>query len=111
MRGIIYVAGPMTIGDREENLKKGLVAAEAIWKMDFAPFVPHLAFFYNDYFTHTWGEWLDYDETIIKSCCAIFRIEGESKGADREEAFARTEGIPVFYDLASLELWTEERCG
>ncbi len=110
MKGIVYIAGPMTIGDREENLAKGLAAAEKIWKLGFVPFVPHLSFFYNDSYFHTWEEWLEYDETIIGiACCAVLRVEGESKGADREEEFARQYNIPVFYEHKAFEEWAQER--
>lgn len=110
MKGIVYIAGPMTVGVREENLRKGLEAAEQIWQLGFGPFVPHLAFFYNDSYPHSWEEWLEYDETIIKSaCCAIFRVEGESKGADREVEFANYHHIPVFYTIEDFKNWAITR--
>lgn len=109
MKGIVYIAGPMTIGVREENLAKALVAAEAVWQRDYAPFVPHLSWFYDDSFRHSWEEWLDYDETIIQSCVAVFRVEGESKGADREEEFAKSRFIPVFYSIDAFDIWSRHK--
>ncbi len=106
MRGIVYIAGPMTVGPREENLTKAIEVSEKVWGQWYAPFVPHMSFFYNDIHPHTWDEWLDYDETIIKSCCALIRVEGESKGADREVEFARQEGIPVFFTFDDFKIWS-----
>ncbi len=112
MKGIVYIAGPMTVGIREENLSKGLTAGEKIWQLGFGPFVPHLAFFYNDTFPHSWEEWLEYDEMIIKSaCCAVFRVEGASKGADREVEFAKANDIPVFFSIDIFEAWAKTYTG
>lgn len=113
MRGIVYVAGPMTIGPREDNIAKAMKAAEQIWELDFAPFVPHLSFFYNDWLVsqgqeeRNWEDWLKYDETIIKSCCALFRVPGQSKGAERECLFAIDEKIPVFLDMRYFKQWAD----
>lgn len=106
MRGLVYIAGPMTLGIREENIYRAVDAAETVWSMGFAPFCPQLSFYYDDIHHHTWEEWLAYDEFIISQCVAVVRIEGESKGADREVEFAREHNIPVFFTPSAFEIWS-----
>lgn len=106
MRGIVYISGPITLGDREDNIKRALNAGEKVWALGFAPYIPQLSYYYNDVYPHTWEEWLELDETIIKSCCAVIRIPGESKGADREVEFAIQEMIPVFFNHTDFKIWS-----
>lgn len=106
MRGLVYIAGPMTLGVREDNLYNAIEAGEEVWKLGFAPFLPQLSFFYDDTAHHSWEEWLEYDEFIISKCCAVFRLDGESKGADREVEFARERNIPVFFTMGAFEIWS-----
>lgn len=75
------------------------------------PFLPQLSIVadmieHNDYET-----WLDYDFDIIWHCAAVFRLPGESPGADRECAFAKERGIPTFTDITALKeyLYYEQR--
>jgi hypothetical protein len=37
--------------------------------------------------------------SILKKCDAVFRIKGESKGADNDVKLALERGIPVYYRL------------
>ncbi len=106
MRGLVYIAGPMTIGPREKNMRRAFEVAEDLWAMGYAPFCPQLSFVYDDMFKHTWEEWLEYDEFIITLCKAVFRLDGESKGADREVVFAQEHNIPVFYTTSAFEIWS-----
>ena len=39
---------------------------------------------------------------LLEKCDAVFRIPGESKGADQDVAIARKQGLPIFYDLNDL---------
>jgi hypothetical protein len=49
--------------------------------------------------------WLDMDKEIIRRCDAVFRLPGESSGADEETAHAHSLNIPVFYDIDQLIRW------
>jgi hypothetical protein len=101
----IYVAGPMSIGDHWTNIGAGLAMAEAVLSHGMVPFVPHLSALWQMAHPHTWEQWLDYDEMWLLRCDALIRIPGESKGADREEAFCAQHGIPVFHTLEALVEW------
>ena len=57
---------------------------------------------------HAWdGElphsvWLECDLPWVSVCDAVYRLPGESAGAEEECRFADREGIPVFYTLDAL---------
>jgi hypothetical protein len=39
---------------------------------------------------------------FIPKCDCLLRLAGESEGADREVAFAKQRGIPVFYSITEV---------
>jgi hypothetical protein len=39
---------------------------------------------------------------LLHKCDAVFRITGESKGADNDVSIAQEKGIPVYYDLEEV---------
>jgi hypothetical protein len=39
---------------------------------------------------------------LIEKCDAVFRIPGESKGADQDVAIAKSKGLPVYFDLNEI---------
>ncbi len=45
------------------------------------------------------------DEIIIHKCDALYRVPGESSGADREVELARKLRIPVFTNAEALSDW------
>ncbi len=107
-RPLLYVAGPInTSGNVAVNVRNGLFAAEEFWDLGWLPFVPHLSVFWNLVHPKDPGEhytlpdgmpafWIHYDLTMILHCAALYRLPGESVGADIEVAFAREHGIPVY---------------
>ena len=101
----VYVAGPISKGNIWKNIKMGIETSIELIRMGHAPYTPHLNFvqalFAPDIIT--WEQCLQLDEIWLAQCDCMFRIPGESKGADREEAYARAHGIPVYYTLAELE--------
>lgn len=107
LKPMIYVAGPIsTGGDIPGNAHHGIVTAEALRKIGFVTFSPHLSVLTEIVCgSASWEGWLEYDEQIILRCDALFRMEGDSRGGDREEAFAQQVGIPVFKDVADLVAW------
>lgn len=55
-----------------------------------------------------WEEWLSHCFDFIPNCDAILRLEGESRGADKEVLFAESIGIPVFFSVDELEQWAQD---
>jgi uncharacterized protein DUF4406 len=105
LKGMVYVAGPMTLGVREENIANAMMAGVELMNAGWAAFLPQLSYFWDDQMPQAWEKWLAYDLAIIQRCIAIVRLRGESKGADVEEAFANTQNIPVFFSVDSFVKW------
>jgi hypothetical protein len=108
MKKLVYVAGPISKGPYWINVRNGIDMGQKIRQAGMVPFIPHLDFLWVLIYPETtWEDNLVYDEEIILRCQAILRLPGESKGADREEAFALAHGIPVFHEFWELKLWNE----
>ena len=96
----IYIAGPMSIGNLMENVRHGIDAGDKVIKMKHCAIIPHLSIFHNMIHPNSWQTWLDMDLELIKVCDAVYRIEGESKGADIEVEFAKKYNKEVFFNFA-----------
>lgn len=101
----VYVAGPIGALDagRPARLAAAIAAGRDLLLAGFAPFVPHLwaAACEADAWA-SYEHWMAYDMAYLEACHAVLRIPGESPGADREVAFARVIGVPVFYAMGDL---------
>jgi len=103
---LVYVAGPYTNGDVAENIGIAAKTGLDIMAAGHAPFVPHThthtmaQFEYHDH-----EEWMQIDLVIVERCDAVFRLPGNSQGADQEESFALACGIPVFTVMDDLIEW------
>lgn len=98
----IYVAGPYTKGDVAQNVRHAFAAANELADLGFAPFVPHYTHFWHMLFPRPYEFWLELDNQFIPCCDAILRLPGESSGADKEVALARSIGLPVFQSIDDL---------
>src|SRR5690348_15766763 len=85
----VYVAGPYTKGDVAINVHNAIHAADQIHALGYAPYVPHFTHFWHLVSPKPYEKWLELDEVFLTCCDYFVRLEGESKGADREEALAR----------------------
>ena len=105
IRSRVYVAGPISIGDVRENIERGIRMGETLSVLGYAPFVPHYDLLWDKESvagTLNYEVYLERDFSFITTCQALLRLDGESKGADREVAWAHAVGVPVFYTLPSL---------
>lgn len=93
----VYVAGPIKKGDRAENVRRGIEAGNRLHAAGYVVFIPHLNELWHAQHPHTWSEWMSHDLEWVEQCDAVLRIPGESEGADLEERFAVSRGIPVFH--------------
>lgn len=98
----VYVAGPLSVGDTAANVRHALQDADFLLASGFHPYVPHLSHFWHLLFGHPYDVWMNLDRTWLSCCDALFRLPGESPGADVEVAEAEHLGIPVFYTLSDL---------
>jgi hypothetical protein len=101
----VYVAGPFTQGVVEVNVRKAVNAGDRLLSAGLVPYVPHLNWLWGFAHERTYEEWLALDMAWLGKCDAVLRLPGHSPGADREEAFAREHGIPVFYHESRLLEW------
>lgn len=73
--------------------------------LGYAPYVPHYSYFVDREGTHGRGryeQWISLDKSWISTCQALLRLPGPSKGADREVAWAKEIGVPVFKTIKDL---------
>lgn len=103
----VYVAGPMSLGDHDLNIRRGIDAAQALLEAGHSPYLPHLTSFWNIVHTNPHGRWLALDRDWLKCCDALIRLPGESKGADQEVEWAIGHRIPVFHSVEEF-LGTDE---
>ena len=94
---VIYIAAPYSIGDKEENVRRAIDAADMVINLGGAPVNPLLSHYHEQLFPHKYDEWMRVDFAILAKCDAVYRVSGESPGADSETTIAEmVHGIPVF---------------
>ena len=98
----VYIAGPYSGGDVAVNVFRAMQAWNALYDAGYAPFLPHLTHFIHIFAPRHYEEWLRYDLQWLPLCDVVVRLDGESKGADREEKEAGRLGIPVVHGLVDL---------
>lgn len=86
-----------------ENVRRAVCAGNNLRALGHTPFVPHLTHFWHFLYPHNIEYWYAYDLEWLESCDAVFRIGGESAGADKEVARALELGKPVFYSYADIQ--------
>jgi hypothetical protein len=99
---LIYIAGPLSIGEPSVVLRKVINAAMDVVLMGHTPYVPHFNILFDMVYPHSRSTWLRMDKEILAKCDALYRIPGKCKGADQEVKWARGLGIPVFRTPKSL---------
>lgn len=116
---LVYIAGPISKGPLDENVRQANHAMIRLMRAGFAPFNPMLSCFVG------WPEsrepevlprgtvhddWYGMDLAWVAVCHALLRLPGESRGADLEVAHANKLGIPVFdsVDMLVAALKTED---
>lgn len=101
---LVYIASPYTKGDNFVNTQRQITTAiELLKHSGIVPFCPLLnSVFVNMQHEFSYDKWLEVDFTYLSKCDYLLRLSGESSGADKEVAYAKEHGIPVFYDIDSL---------
>jgi hypothetical protein len=99
----VYIAGPITKGDRFENVTHAIRTGKQMVKDGLAPYIPH----FDAYMTLggddiSWNSYLEWDLEWSNLAEAIYRLDGESVGADLEVKHAEEHSIPVFYETGDL---------
>jgi len=108
----VYVAGPISKGDVFDNIVRAIKWGRRLVHDGFAPYIPHFDGYMfawddgtgNNTEAISWNGYLEWDLEWVAASEAVFRLTGESKGADLEVAKATELGIPVFYEYSYDEL-------
>jgi len=112
VKPLVYVAGPYSHPDPVDNTRKAIEFADRLWEEGkVVPFVPHLTLLWHFHKPHPVEVWYDLDLVFLARCDALYRMPGESTGADAEVAYAEEIGIPAFAHLGRLYEWAEQRQG
>lgn len=98
-----YIASPYSNGDKQENVNLQMDVANELLNHGYAPFVPTLSHYMELRNPRKEHDWLKLDFEFLACCDVLIRIrplkddvEIASAGADKEEAYARSLGIPTF---------------
>ena len=98
----VYIAGPYSFPDPVLNVRAAIDAAEKLWAVGMAPFIPHLTMLHHLVHPQPIEVWYERDLLWLQKCDVLLRLPGPSIGADREVAEARLAGIAVWLDLDGL---------
>jgi hypothetical protein len=101
MNEYIYVAGPITVGGEFGNVRRAVIEASILLEAGYTPFVPHLTCFWDMLVPKEYEAWLRYDFRWIERVDTLLQLPGQSSGANRETAFARSLGKNIFYGNAT----------
>ena len=107
----IYVAGPYSNGNIDENLKNAIKVADKLFELGFYPFCPHLTHFWHLSYPRSWEDWMRYCIEWLKVCHAVLRLKGSSKGADIEHELAKKLKLPVFHKIEELVKYRDDLKG
>lgn len=97
MKPLVYVAGPIT-GDPFGCVRQSMYAWESLRAAGCVPICPQWSVIAEMVEPQDYERWLEYDFDLIRRSDALLRLDGDSPGADREVDFARTIGVPVFFE-------------
>ena len=94
-RPLVYIAGPYSSNPDVCTYQAMSVGSRMI-DAGLTPIIPHLTHFIELQFPRPYEQWMDYDAELLQVCAHVYRIPGESSGADREVALAEECGIHVW---------------
>lgn len=103
----VYVAGRMTNGGHANgydlhSIREAILISNQLVQRGYVPYCPQLTLLAELIYPIPYESWLGIDFAWIDVCDVVLRLPGESKGADREVAFATDRGIPVVYSVEEL---------
>ena len=103
----VFISSPYTIGDQAVNVKRQIDCANELIELGFAPFAPLLSHFQHMIHPQEYKTWMRLNKEWLKICNCVLRLEGASKGADKEVLIAEWFDIKVFYSIDELKKYYE----
>ena len=111
IRPLVYISGPYTGGKGPvNNTARAMQLADQFFHDGIVwPHTPHLSLYQQMLSNLDYETWLEYDlDYIISSRVdGVYRMKGDSPGADREVLEAMNAEIPVFHDIKGLYDWAQ----
>lgn len=103
----VYIAGRMTNGGHEngydiQSIRRAIQVSQTLLEEGFCPYCPQLSMLAEMIQPIPYECYLGMDFEWVGACDVVLRLEGESRGADREVEYALAHGIPVVYSLNEL---------
>lgn len=100
---VIYLAGPISNGGkdgmdkRRQRIEDARKIAEKLWIAGFAVICPYINNDFGDGCKLTWQQYLKGDLELVAKVDMVVLLIGwkESKGAKKEQRFAKSKGIPT----------------
>lgn len=107
----VYVAGPLTVGDWGVNIHAAHMVGNVLRDaaLGINPVIPHRKWQDHVIRPRNYEHWMTECMDDLESCDVLYRIPGDSPGADREVKRALELGKGVFYTLTALLAWAEDR--
>ena len=103
----VYVAGPCDNGETVANVRRAVATGDWLFSLGCIPFIPHMAVIWNLILPRSYEDWMEVGMAWLPCCHAVFRMPGDSPGADRECTQATERGIPVLQTREELLEWVE----
>jgi hypothetical protein len=94
-RTIVYISGPLSTGDREENVQAFIDAHRTLMAEGYAVINPGLTHFVDPDDSFGWEAWIDADLALVEKAEVVVRLPGDSVGANAECEHAFFRGIQV----------------
>ena len=97
MTALVYIAGPLGEGPAAEvNTTTAMLTMHKMMDHGLAVICPHLSLFAHRLIERPYEEWMALNLELVRRSDHVYRIPGESPGADREVAHAVECAIPVW---------------
>lgn len=100
---ILFLAGPYIQGAITRNIWLHIKFADSLMDRGFVVFAPLLNHFQDVAFPRPAEDWYYSSISMVDRCDVLFRTEGPSEGADREEQLAGDLKIPVYRQLIDID--------
>jgi hypothetical protein len=94
---LVYVAGPIT-GNPWGCVRQATHAAAMLDDLGCHAYLPQLSILHEIVAPQPYEHWIEHGLAMVERCDGLWRIAGDSPGADREVDHALQLGIPVFVD-------------
>ncbi len=103
----IYIASPYTLGDTATNVRRQIDAANQLIDAGYVPVWPLSCHYLHEVVERDYETWMVMCFAWLSRCDGVWRLTGDSKGADREVQEAYRLGLPVLFE-ADGQKWEKK---